>query len=332
MPANLTPAYKEAELRFREASTLEARLDAVREMLALIPKHKGTEKLQAQLKQRIAKLEQEGAHVARSGHHADHGHVHREGAGQWVMIGPPNSGKSSLLEALTRAHPDIAEYPFTTRVPQPGMAVFEDVQIQLVDTPAIASGHVDPHLANLVRGADGVLLVLDVAADDVEESARTLAEFLARARVWPASRPAPADAAPMLTVRPVIVIGNKADLDDDGTFAALAREATGVIAADLPFASVSASRGSGLDELRARLFRELHRIRVATKEPGHEPDRGRPFVLPEGATVEDLAALVHKDLAEHLKYARVWGHARFDGQHVERRHVLADGDVVELHG
>jgi ribosome-interacting GTPase 1 len=329
MPANLTPAYKEAELRFRKAATAEERLDAVREMLAVIPKHKGTEKLQAQLKQRLAKLEEERAHAARSGHHVDHSHVRREGAGQWVMIGPPNSGKSSLLAALTRAHPEIADYPFTTRVPLPGMTTFEDVQIQLVDTPAIAPGHVEPHLPNLVHDADGVLLVLDVAADDVDESVRVLHDFLARARVWPSSRPLPPDASPMLAVRPVVALGNKCDLDDDGLFADLARDAVG---RDLPFLAVSAARGDGLDGLRERLFRDLHRIRVNTKEPGHEADRGRPFVLPEGSTVQDLAALVHQDLAAHLKFARIWGHARFDGQQVERRHVLADGDVVELHG
>jgi ribosome-interacting GTPase 1 len=234
-----------------------------------------------------------------------------------------------LLKALTRAHPEIADYPFTTRVPLPGMTTFEDVQIQLVDTPAVAPGHVEPHLPNLVRDADGVLLVFDVAADDVEESAHAVFELLARARVWPSSRALPPEASPLLAARPIIVLANKSDLDDDGTFAALAREAIGE---DLPFASVSATRGDGLDALRERLFRELHRIRVNTKEPGQGREHGRPFVLPEGATVQDLAALVHQDLAAHLRFARIWGHARFEGQQVERRHVLSDGDVVELHG
>ncbi len=330
MPANLTPQYKAAEERYRRATGYEEKLDGLREMLALLPKHKGTEKLQADLKHRIAKLEDEGAHAARSAHRGPEvGHVKREGAGQWVLVGPPNAGKSSLLKALTHAHPEIGEYPFTTRVPQPGMMEFEDVQVQLVDTPAVAAGHLDGWLPNLVRGADGVLAVLDVAADDLEAGWGAVLDVLERARVWPRGRPPPPDASPLLVERPVVVAANRSDEDGDGTFAALAREAVG---ADLPFFRVSASRGQGLEELRAVLFRELRRLRVHTKEPGKKPDAGRPFVLPEGATVEDLATLVHKDVAVHLKFARIWGtHARFEGQQVDRHHALADGDVVELH-
>jgi hypothetical protein len=331
MPANLTAQYKTAEERYRRAVTHEEKGDALREMLALLPKHKGTEKLQADLRKRLSKLEDEDAHAARSAHRGpDPGHVKREGAGQWVLVGPPNAGKSSLLAALTHAHPEIAEYPFTTRVPQPGMMPFEDVQVQLVDTPAVAAGHVESWLPNLVHGADGVLLVLDPTADDLDDAWRALGELLERARVWPKARPLPPDASPLVVRRPVVVLANRADEDADGTFAALARETVGP---ELPFLAVSAATGAGLDALRPLLFAELHRIRVHTKEPGHPPDLGRPFVLAEGATVEALAALVHQDLAARLKFARIWGrHARFDGQQVDRHHVLADGDVVELHG
>jgi ribosome-interacting GTPase 1 len=330
MPANLTAQYKAAEERYRQVTLHDEKLDALREMLALLPKHKGTEKLQADLKKRISKLEEEGEHVAKSGHRGpDPGHVKKEGAGQWVLLGPPNAGKSSLLKALTHAHPEIADYPFTTRVPQPGMMPFEDVLVQLVDAPAIAAGHTEHWLPNLARNADGLLLVLDVTADDVSESWRALLEFLDHARVCPRGRPLPQDASPLVQVKPALVLGNRCDEDADGTFAALAREEVGN---GLPFLSVSAARGDGLDQVRPILFRELHRIRVHTKEPGHPPDAGKPFVLPESATVDDLARLVHQDLATRLKFARLWGsHARFDGQQVDRHHVLADGDVVELH-
>ena len=328
MPANLTPEYHAAEHRLRQAVGREARQEALRDMIALLPKHKGTEKLQADLRKRLAKLEEEALHARRPGHHADPAQVRREGAGQWVLVGPPNAGKSSLLLALTHAHPEIADYPFTTREPQPGMVEFEDVPIQLVDTPAVAAGHAEPWLPSLVHGADGVLVVVDVASDDVEASARAVAELLEKARVWPAARALPAGASPLLARRPVVVLGNKCDLDDDGTFAALARESFG----ELPFLAVSARRGDGLDALRPLLFREIHRIRVHTKQPGHPPDPGRPFVLGEGSTVEDLAEQVHHDVAAHLRYARLWGpHARFDGQQIDRHHRLLDGDVVELH-
>lgn len=327
MPANLTPMYHDAEERFKAASSHEEKLAALREMIALLPKHKGTEKLFADLKKRLAKLETEVDHAAHAGRRADPGHVRREGAGQWVLLGEPNAGKSSLLAALTHAHAEIGEYPFTTRAPQPGMMPFEDVQVQLVDTPAVAEGHTEPYLANLAHNADGVLLVLDVTADDGEAAARQLNELLERARVWPKARPLPAGAPPFLAVRPVIALGNKSDLDD-GTFAEIAREAIG---RDLPFHAVSALTGDGLDALRALLWTGLKRVRVYAKEPGKKPDLAAPFVLPEGATVHDLAERVHKDVAAALRFARVWGHAKFDGQQVDRHHVVADRDVVELH-
>jgi hypothetical protein len=329
MPANLTPQYKEAEQRFRQATTHAEKLEVLREMLALLPKHKGTEKIQADLRRRVAKLEDEGADSRRAGpQRFDPGHVHREGAGQWVLIGPPNAGKSALVRALTHAHPEVAPYPFTTRVPLPGMMPFEDVQVQLVDTPPVAPNHTEPYLANLVHAADGVLLVLDVAADDLEESTRALAAVMEKARVWPVGRPLPTGAPAFWIVKPVFAIGNKCDLDPDGTFASLAREA---IPSGVPFHSVSAEHGAGLEDLRAVLFRELDKIRIYAKEPGKKPDLEKPFVLRRGDTVQALALAVHKELAERVKYARIWGTARFDGQQVDRDHVLSDRDVVELH-
>jgi ribosome-interacting GTPase 1 len=329
MPANLTPQYKEAEQRFRQATTHGEKLEALREMMALLPKHKGTEKIQADLRRRMAKLEDEAAHARHAGpQRFDPGHVHREGAGQWVLIGPPNAGKSALVRALTHAHPEVAPYPFTTRVPLPGMMPVEDVQVQLVDTPAVAPNHTEPYIVNLVHAADGVLLVLDVTADDVEESARALLAVLDKARVWPKGRPLSADPPPNLLVKPAFVLGNKCDLDPDQTFASLAREA---LPSGLPFRHVSAEHGTGLEDLRAALFRELDRIRIYAKEPGKKPDLEKPFVLKRGATVQALALAVHKELAERVKFARIWGAARFDGQQVDKDHVLSDRDVVELH-
>jgi len=329
MPANLTPQYKEAEERLHAAATREEKLVALREMMALLPKHKGTEKLQADIRRRIARLEEEAEQGARGGaRRADPGHVRREGAGQWVLVGPPNAGKSALLAALTHAHAEVAPYPFTTHVPQPGMMPFEDVQVQLVDTPAVSALHGEPYMANLVRNADGLLIVLDPGADDVDESLGSCRALLERARVWPAGKPLPADASPLLIVRPILLVLNKSDQDPDGTFAELARASAGGY---LPALRVSAEHGHGLEDLRGRLFRELGRIRIYAKEPGHKPDFARPFVLDAGATVHDLAQTVHKEIAEHLRFARVWGHARFDGQQVDRDHVLSDRDVVELH-
>jgi len=329
MPANLTPQYKEAEQRFRQAASHEEKLEALREMLALLPKHKGTEKIQADLRRRLAKLEEEGPGKRAGAQRFDPGHVNREGAGQWVLIGSPNAGKSALVRALTHAHPDVAPYPFTTRSPLSGMMPFEDVQVQLVDTPPVAPGHTEPYLTNLVHGADGVLLVLDLAADDVEESVRRLSALLEKARVWPRGTPLPPGAPSFLAVKPVFAIGNKGDLDPDGTFATLARES---IPPGVPLHLVSAEHGAGLEDLRPTLFQALDRIRIYAKEPGKKPDLEKPFVLKRGATVQALALAVHKELAERVTFARIWGGtALFDGQQVDRDHVLTDREVVELH-
>lgn len=329
MPANLTPQYRSAEERFRAARGHDEKLEALREMMALIPKHKGTEKLQADLRRRLAKLEEEGEQARRGGsHRADPGHVPREGAGQWVLLGPPNAGKSALVRALTHARPEVAPYPFTTRIPTSGMMPFEDVQVQLVDTPAVDGAHDEPWMPNLVRNADATAWVLDVESSGLESHVAALARVLERARVWPACRPWPEEPAPLAVARPLIVVCGKADLDPDGSFAAAVREAAGP---DLPFHAVSAEHGAGLEGLRRALWEGLGRVRIYAKEPGKPPDRERPFVLPAGSTPADLARAVHREVAERLRYARVWGHARFEGQQVERDHALADGDVVELH-
>lgn len=329
MPANLTPQYRQAEERFRAAATHDEKLDALREMLALLPKHKGTEKLYADLKKRLAKLEEEGhSHTHAGARHDDPGHVRHEGAGQWALIGPPNSGKSALLRALTHAHPEVAPYPFTTRVPLAGMMSFEDVQVQLVDTPAVSEQHSEAWLTNLVRNADGLLVVLDPTDDALESGLAAVRAQLERARVWPRAAPPDATEHPFAVVRPVRVALNKLDLDQDGLFREMARE---MLPADWHQHEISAERGDGLDALRAALWADLGRIRIYAKEPGKKADQVRPFVLPRGATVHALATVVHKDIADRLKFARIWGHAAFDGQQVDRHHALEDRDVVELH-
>lgn len=336
MPANLTPQYMAAEERFKKAETAAEKIEALREMQALLPKHKGTEKLQADLKRRLSKLLEEQEHRRRAGgaRHHDPGHVAREGAGQIAIVGPPNSGKSSLLAALTHAHPEIADYPFTTHAPQPGMMPFEDVQVQLVDTPPFAHEPFDPVIVSVARGADGIAIVLDPTAAEALAHAEAVPRFLARARVVPAGRAVrpgrvvPPELGNSAHLLPVLLLCSKADLAADAETETLLREAAG---ADLPWLRISCRTGAGLEDLRRALFGMLSVVRVYAKEPGKKPDLARPFVLRRGATVLDLATLIHKDLAARFRFARVWGSSRFGGQPVERDHVLADRDVVELH-
>ncbi len=335
MPANLSAQYIAAEERFREASTIEEKIECLREMMAVIPKHKGTEKLQADLKRRLSKLQQDQEQQRRSGGgRKDPGHVPREGAGQVVLLGPPNAGKSSLLAAMTNAHPEIAEYPFTTHMPQPGMLPYKDIQIQLIDSPPVATEPFDPMHITLARGADILLILLDPFDIDLLDHVELLPKLLARCRIIPRGRPVPEELTLAGRVVPVQIAINKVDLTTPGSMADLALAIDLVLdglGRDLPMHRVSAETGIGLEELGKSLFETLAVVRVYSKEPGKKPETDRPFVLAQGSTVIDLARIIHKDLVENYRFARIWGSARFDGQPVERNHVLEDGDIVEIH-
>ena len=322
MPANLTPQYLEAERRFRQASSPEEQLAALNEMMATIPKHKGTEHMRADIRRRMAKVRTEAARKRSTGRGAAWQHVAREGAGQIVLIGPPNAGKSRLLAALTNAIPTVAPYPFTTRMPLPGMAAFENVQIQLVDLPPIAAETAEPWLFALIRQADGGLLVADLGSDDALRTMEETLELLQRFNVPLASAGDPARGLP------TILVPTKADLSGAAERLEILQE---LYAGRFPFVAVSAETGAGTDRLRAEIFRLLNVIRVYTKAPGYRADLSAPFVLKRGTTVQDAAAIVHKDFAHRLKYARIWGGGTFDGQMVQREHVLQDGDILELH-
>jgi hypothetical protein len=332
VPANLTPEYLSAEQRYRQAASPQERLEALEEMLRTVPKHKGTEKLQADIKRKIARLRQE-MQTRRGGARAQpFFHVPREGAGQVVLVGPPNSGKSSLLRALTNATPEVAPYPMTTRVPQPGMMQFEDVQVQLVDTPPVCREFDEGWLYGLIRSADAAVLVLDASDDGIlylEDTLRLLPEN----RVFLVGHDAGVPDDPTLprgAYKRTVVVANKCDLPAAQDNLAVLVELVGARLPAPPM-PVSALRGDGLDALRGRIFAALHKIRVYSKPPGRKPDLDTPFVLPRGSTVRDAAEVIHKELAENLKYARLWGRG-YHGQMVGRDHVLEDGDVLELHG
>src|SRR5271157_5251139 len=163
MPANLPPQYHKAEYEFRDASTPGERLEKLREMYRLLPKHKGTEKLQSDLKQKISRLKDELEVAKGSGKKVGVSYrVPHEGAGQISLVGSPNAGKSALLASLTHAHPEVAAYPFTTRTPQPGIMMWQDVPVQLVDLPPISLEFLEPWVPSIIRSTDAALLVADM--------------------------------------------------------------------------------------------------------------------------------------------------------------------------
>jgi hypothetical protein len=324
MPANLTPEYLAAEERFRQTTTPEEKLAALEEMLATIPKHKGTEKMQADLKRRISKLTKEAQKKKGAAKHKPFYHVDKEGAGQVVLVGPPNSGKSELLARLTHATPQIADYPFTTRVPLPGMMPFENVKIQLVDLPPVAQGFSEPWLFGIIRNSEAVLLVVDASNDDVLAQTDALLSLLEELNI----HLIPATAVDVERGKRTVLAATKVEtLQAQENFEVL-REFFGD---RLPFIAVSTRTGLNLEALKQHIYRSLGVIRVYTKAPGKPADRSAPFALKRGSTVLDAAKMVHKDFAENLRYARIWGSERFDGQMVNREHVLEDEDVVEFH-
>lgn len=323
MPANLTPAYRRAEEAFRQASSVAEKIEALEEMLRLIPKHKGTDHLQADLKRRLARLREEGErHRGKGGF--DLFHIPRQGAGQALVIGFPNTGKSSLVLALTQARPLVAPYPFSTHTPLPGMMHFEDVQIQLVDMPPYTADGMPPGMIGALRLADLLVVCLDLAAPELLEQAEAAFAVMAARGLVPADRPCPENGM----TKPMIAAGTRADLQGALENLSVLRE----LLPDLPnLCPVSSQTRLGLDDFPRRCFDALGIVRAYGKMPGREPDFSAPFTFRRGSTVLDFARAVHRGLADDLKYARVWGSARFPGQAVEKDYPLADRDVVELH-
>ncbi|MGB7622103.1 MAG: GTPase [Terriglobia bacterium] len=337
MPANLTPQYLAAEKRYKEATTPLEKIEALEEMMAVMPKHKGTEKLQADLKHRLAKLrvESERKHGPAKG--STMYVVHKEGAGQTVLVGAPNVGKSSLLARLTKATPEIGDYPFTTRMPQPGMMPFENVQIQLIDLPPVALESYEPWLGGIVRQADLALLVVDLSSDELLEEVESVLKILEGSKLrLTAGIPAQEDgSAPAEVCKKTLLVANKSDAPNAGDNLAILRE---FFEDQFPVFPTSTLTNEGLESLRRAVFDSLEVIRIHTKPPGKKVDLATPpFVLKIGSTVLDAARAVHRDFENTLKFARVWSAAKsnrsvkFEGQMVERTHRLEDGDILELH-
>jgi hypothetical protein len=336
MPANLSPEYKAAEASFRKSREPRERLEWLREMLRVIPKHKGTDHLQGDIKRKIKDLSDELEGPKKGGTRSGPAIVTRpEGAAQLALIGPPNSGKSALHARLTASNAHVAPYPFTTQHPEPGMMPHEDIYFQLVDLPAISPEHPVPWIADAMQTADGCLLVVDLSDAACVEQMQPLHDILRErgatlTHLWePAAGSAGLDDDPFGLRFPTLILSNKSErLTDPDDELRVFRELTGL---PYPALSVSAATGHGLEELGPFLFRNLRVLRVYTKTPGHAPDRERPFTLRPGQTVGDVARLVHQDLTRTLRYARVWGKSGFDGQQVGREHKVEDGDIVELH-
>ena len=328
MPANLPPQYVAAEKNLKKTKDPGEKIAILEEMWSLLPKHKGTDKIQADIKRRLSRLKKEAEKRGR-GKKGFSIKVEREGAGQVALIGPPNSGKSSIVSSLTNAEPKIAPYPFTTAMPCPAMMPYLDIQVQLVDLPPIVPGHIPFWVVNIVRNADAEVLVIDASAEDCLERMGEVVSELDRRMIGIAKRAGPVDAPAGYMDKGVLLVANKMDCDNAHANLDIISEFYADRFDIFPF-SCAAGEGPRMEDLRKAIFDLLGVIRIYSKQPGKKADFNQPFSIKAGATIIEFAAHVHKDFAKDLKQARVWGSARFDGQAVSRDHVLRDADIVEL--
>jgi small GTP-binding protein len=331
MPANLTPVYKEAEQRFKQAASTPQKIAALQEMLQVIPKHKGTEHLQADLKTKLAKLMEEVEQPVAKGpkRSSNPFNVRKEGAGQIILFGYANAGKSALLTSYTGAESKAAPYAYTTQAPVVGMLPYKNIRFQLIDVPAVDAPDVQSQLYGMVRNADMLALVVDLSMNPVKQ-ANDLIQYLLS---WGMEIRYQSEWLDPVTdkqrQKKLLIVGNKADIPGalDG-YEALSAE----FSDRFPVIMASAEEKMGAEELGEAAFKAMDIIRVYTKAPGEEPAMEKPLVLPRGATIEAVAEDIHKDLLKNLKYAVLWGSSgKFEAQRVGRDHVVVEGDVVELH-
>jgi ribosome-interacting GTPase 1 len=316
MPANLTPQYMEAEKRFKQAGSIEEKVAALEEMMATIPRHKGTEKLQAELKKKMSALRKESEEHKKGGRRESFV-IEREGARQLALVGAPNSGKSQLLRMLTNATPEVADYPYTTRIPIPGMLTFENVRLQLIDLPPISAEYTESWVPQVIRNADAVLWIIDLADDDILDRIEETTIFLSNAHTD-------------LSAMEVLMVGNKSDAPAAADRLGLLKEAC---PGRVPIITISAATATPkeIEAFKRLVYDFLGVVRVYTKVPGKKPDFSDPYVVDKGSTVLDVAEKVHRDFVESLKYARIWGEGKADGIMVPRDFVISEGDILELH-
>jgi ribosome-interacting GTPase 1 len=327
MPTNLPPEYFKVEEQYRAATSTREKIVLLEELISTIPKHKGTDKLRADLRRRLSKLKSAARTKKGVSRHESTYNIDREGAGRAVVIGPANTGKSSLVAALTNAEPEVAPFPFTTWTPTPGMMTMENVQIQLIDTPPLNRDYVEPELLDLIRRADLMLLVVNLMADPIQQLENSIA-LLEQNRIAPRFRQEHYGGERPWSFVPLLVLVSKTDDDDSEEDYDIFCE---LLEVKWPCLPISVTTGRNLERLRREVYDRLEIMRVYSQAPGQEPDFSAPFVLPIGSTVVEFARGIHKDFYDNLKAARVWGKSvTFDGQMVSRDHVLQEGDVVEL--
>jgi len=321
MPVNLPPQYHQKESELKTAKTLEEKISILEELLAIMPKHKSSEKLQALLKTKIAKYRkviEKGHQIARR---TTIPIIKREGAGQLAICGPTNSGKSTLLSVITKAKPQIADYPYTTKLPLPGMMPYSDINIQLLDTPSLSPEFSENWMGDILRKTDALLFIFDISSDTIIEDMDGSMKVLEKFRIK--------DEQQFSFAKNILWIANKIDLPGYSTIRGIFKELYGEKIPD--FVEISAKEGTNTSCLPEKIFNTLGIIRIYTKIPGKPPDLKNPYTIKKDSTLIELAEIIHKDLVQNFKYARLWRHGESNAFVAGRDYILADRDIIEIH-
>ncbi len=299
MVVNASPQYQRAEKEYLLARTTEEKIERLRVMIQLCPKHKGSEAMLAELRRRLAKLKEELQKEKEIKKRKGHGiNIKKEQDAQVVMIGFTNSGKSTLLSKLTNASPSISEYPYTTATPEIG-TLDMGCKIQVIEVPSLKPRGNNKELLSIASTADLVLAVV-TGIEELQELSEELKKYPKK-----------------------ILIVNKRDLLGENELKTLLNLRNAI--------AVSARNNEGIEELKQKIFDNLDIIRVYTKEPGKKPT-SRPVVLRRGSDIKRVAEKIRQDYVKRFLFARVWGKsAKFPGQKVGITHVLEDNDTVEIH-
>jgi len=328
MPANLPPQYFDVEKKLKTANDLHEKIAIMEELLSIIPKHKGTEKLQALYKTKIAKLKTKIDKKPLKAKHAASFHINRAGAGQIILIGPPNCGKSTLIRSLTNATPEIGNYPFTTHTAMPAMLKYKDIQIQLVDIPPVTPDYFEYWQAELIKSADAALIMVDLGKPEGALDFLALLEKLKEKNIEiiPENKKTSNDNRNIK--KRALILANKSDLPQAENNLESLKE---ILEPGFEVILISASRLDNLKELINKIFLLLDVLRVYSKTPGKKASLDEPYVFKKGSTLIDMAKAVHRDFANKLKFARLWSKNQYNGQKINRDYILQDGDIIELH-
>ena len=392
MPTNLPPEAMDKWEDVEAARTPKEKMDAMIEFLKFVPHHKGTMKLRGEMNRKIALIRDDLDKKKRMGTGKSSGgpklFIEKAASAQVALVGMTNVGKSCLMNATTNSKVRVTPTPFSTHEPVPGIMSFKDVQFQIVEAPAVMEGAAEGKAGGnvtlgLARNADGVILMLDLGRDPVEQLELVLAELEktrllvtkpsggrvdierraagSRLRVIIVGRLINCslrdveellrsyrindaivrisgavalsdveDAIYENTIyKPAVIVANKLDLPGAQKNLALLKAH---VDGKLPIVPMSCQNKRGMEELGKAIFESLGIIRIYTKEPGSKAHSDHPFALRKGATINELAKNIHKELLMNFMFAMVWAkRLPFSPKKVGTSFVLDDGDIVEIH-